>query len=165
MKITLGFWLLGHIRLLLWLLLDWLLLNGWWSRLDVMRVDKLLNVQKRNSGAIWWVQQILQNGIQLNTLAILQTLLSDILVHLLSHLGTRNLLVGTQLQKCTKLVRHIQWLVEAIVGRTRLGLLAGRILKQGLDLAQILAQGLDFRLKIQKKLVCIHLCLSYHEHL
>ena len=100
MKITLGFWLLGHIRLLLGLLLGWLLLIcRWCRRLDVVWVDKLLNVQKRDGGAIGWAQQILQGGIQLNALAILQTLLSHILIHLLGHLRARNLLTCCQLQE------------------------------------------------------------------
>jgi len=99
-KITLGFWLLGHIRLLLGLLLGWLLLIcRWCRRLDVVWVDKLLNVQKRDGGAIGWAQQILQGGIQLNALAILQTLLSHILIHLLGHLRARNLLTCCQLQE------------------------------------------------------------------
>ena len=100
MKITLGFWLLGHIRLLLGLLLRWLLLiYRWCRRLDVVWVDKLLDVQKRDGGAVRWVQQILQDCIQLNALAILQTLLSHILIHLLRHLRARNLLTCSQLQE------------------------------------------------------------------
>jgi len=116
---------------------------GWRLSLDVVLVDVLLDVQERHLHVGRGVQDRLQGYIHVNVLTLLQTLLGHVLVHLLGHLGARNLLAGIHLQKLTQLLGNVQRLVEAVGGRTSLRLLTQRVLNQILHLAQVLAQKLD----------------------
>ena len=116
---------------------------GWRLSLDVVLVDVLLDVQERHLHVGRGVQDRLQRGVQVDVLTLLQALLRHVLVHLLGHLRAGNLLTGSQLQKLTQLLGDVQWLVEAVAGRTSLGLLALWVLDQVLHLAKVLAQQLD----------------------
>jgi len=111
--------------------------------LHVVRADILLDVHEGDLNALWGVQQVLQWCVQSDILAILQALLRQVGADALGHIGTGDLLLGSQTQEAAQLLGHNLRLAETIAGGASLGLLAVGILQMLADLANVLAQRLD----------------------
>src|SRR6056300_181159 len=114
--------------------------------LDVVRAQVLLEVKVGHLDVRGRREEVAKLVVEDNlttVVGVLETLLSDVLVDRLGHLGARDELAFRKFEERAQLRAHILLTVEAVVGGTSLSLLTIWIFLGVLDLANKLGQVLD----------------------
>src|SRR6056300_832733 len=113
--------------------------------LDVVRREVLLEVKVGHLNVGWGVEKSAKGIVEDNlatVIGVLETLVDDVLVDELRHLGTGDELASWKTEELTQLRRHILLTVETVVGGTSLSLLTIGILLSVLHLADELGERL-----------------------